>query len=71
MTIQQLTVFLAVCEEMNYTRAAAKVFMSRQAVRQNIAELEKEFDGFLFENRANRLTLTAKGVLLQRKALPM
>lgn len=71
MTIQQLTVFLAVCEEMNYTRAAAKVFMSRQAVRQNIAELEKEFDGFLFENRANRLTLTAKGELLQRKALPV
>ena len=71
MTIQQLVVFLAVCEELNYTRAAAKVFMSRQAVRQNIAELEKEFDGFLFENRSNRLALTAKGELLQRKALPV
>lgn len=71
MTIQQLVVFLAVCEKLNYTRAAAKVFMSRQAVRQNIAELEKEFDGFLFENRSNRLALTAKGELLQRKALPV
>lgn len=27
MTIQQITVFLAVCEELNYTRAAYKVFI--------------------------------------------
>ena len=71
MTIQQLTIFLAVCEEMNYTRAAARVYMSRQAVRQNIAELERELNGLLFENYRNHLILTAKGVLLRRKALPV
>ena len=71
MTIQQLTIFLAVCEEMNYTRAAARTYMSRQAVRQNIAELERELNGPLFENYRNHLILTAKGVLLRRKALPV
>lgn len=71
MTIQQLTIFLAVCEEMNYTRAAARTYMSRQAVRQNIAELERELNGPLFENYRNHLILTAKGVLLRRKAMPV
>lgn len=68
MTIQQLTIFLAVCQELNYTRAAGKVYMSRQAVRQNIAELERELNGPLFENRQNHLFLTPKGQLLQEGA---
>ena len=68
MTIQQLTIFLAVCQELNYTRAAGKVYMSRQAVRQNIAELERELNGPLFENRQNHLFLTPKGRLLREGA---
>ena len=68
MTIQQLTIFLAVCRELNYTRAAGRTYMSRQAVRQNIAELERELNGPLFENRQNHLFLTAKGQLLQEGA---
>ena len=71
MTIQQLTVFLAVCEDLNYTRAAARVYMSRQAVRQNISELEQELSGQLFHNDRNRLSLTAKGRLLRDKAEPI
>ena len=71
MTIQQLAVFLAVCEELNFTRAAACVYMSRQAVRQNIAELERELSGALFQNEHNRLVLTAKGELLRSKAAPL
>ena len=70
MTIQQLSVFLAVCEEMNYTRAAAAAYMTRQAVRQNIAELEKELCGALFENCRNHLRLTEKGRLLRENAAP-
>lgn len=45
--------------------------MSRQAVRQNIAELEKELNGSLFENRNNRLFLTGKGTLLKELAVPV
>ena len=70
MTIQQLSVFLAVCEEMNYTRAAVTSYMTRQAVRQNIAELEKELCGPLFENCRNHLRLTDKGRLLRENAAP-
>ena len=71
MTIQQLKVFLAVSRELNYSHAAEQVYMSRQAVRQNIAELERELNGMLFENRGNRLFLTAKGELLRSRALPV
>ena len=71
MTIQQLSVFLAVCDELNYTRAAARSYMSRQAVRQNIAELENELSGPLFENCRNRLRLTHNAELLRCKALPL
>ena len=33
MDIRQLHYFLVLCEEMNYTRAAQRLFLSRQAVR--------------------------------------
>lgn len=71
MTLQQLMVFLSVCEELNYSRAASHVYMTRQAVRQNIAELEKECRGALFQNSCNHLSLTEKGQLLRDKALPL
>ena len=70
-TIQQLSVFLAVCEEMNFTRAGSTVYMTRQAVRQNITELEKELCGPLFRNDRNRLQLTEKGRLLRENAAPL
>ena len=34
MDIRQLHYFLTLCEEMNYTRAAQRLFLSRQALRQ-------------------------------------
>ena len=36
MDIRQLHYFLVLCEEMNYTRAAQRLFLSRQALRQSI-----------------------------------
>ncbi len=71
MTLQQMMVFLAVCEEQNFSRTASKVFMSRQAVRQNITQLEREFGGLLFENHKNHLALTHKGEILKRMAQPV
>ncbi len=71
MTLQQLTVFLSVCEDLNYSHAASRVYMSRQAVRQNITELEKECRGALFHNSGNRLSLTEKGQLLKDKSIPL
>lgn len=71
MTIQQLKAFLAVCEDLNYTRAAEKCYISRQALRQNIAALENELCGALFHNVYNHLSLTEKGEKLQREAAPV
>ena len=34
MDIRQLHYFLVLCEEMNYTRASQRLFLSRQALRQ-------------------------------------
>lgn len=68
MTIQQLKSFLAVCEEMNYSRAAHKYYISRQALRQNITALEEELCGALFVNHANRISLTSKGLKLYNES---
>ena len=48
MDIRQLHYFLVLCEEMNYTRAAQRLFLSRQALRQSITALEAELCGPLF-----------------------
>ena len=42
MDIRQLHYFLVLCEEMNYTRAAQRLFLSRQALRQSISALEAD-----------------------------
>ena len=37
MTIQQLRYFLALCEDLNYTHTAGRMYLSRQALRLSIA----------------------------------
>lgn len=65
MTIQQLKIFLLVCEELNFTKAADRAYITRQAVKQNISALEDELGGVLFQNAANRLTMTDKAFKLR------
>ena len=55
MTIQQLRYFLALCEDLNYTRTAGRMYLSRQALRLSIAALEEELCGPLFINVRNHL----------------
>ena len=45
MDIRQLHYFLVLCDEMNYSRAAQRLFLSRQALRQSISALEAELCG--------------------------
>ena len=71
MTIQQLHYFLALCEDLNYTHAAGRLYLSRQALRLSIAALEEELCGPLFTNRRNRLALTAKGERFRAQAAPV
>ena len=62
MDIRQLHYFLVLCEEMNYTRASQRLFLSRQALRQSITALEAELCGPLFVSAHHKLSLTERGV---------
>ena len=55
--------FLALAEEMNFTRAAEKIFMSQQGLSDHIRRLEKEYDTVLV-NRKPKVSLTDSGQIL-------
>ena len=71
MDIRQLHYFLVLCDEMNYSRAAQRLFLSRQALRQSISALEAELCGPLFLSAHHKLTLPDRGMSLQRHAAPV
>lgn len=58
---------IAAVEEMNFTKAAKRLYISQQSLSNYIAKLEKQF-GVEFFNRKNTLTLTAAGESLYRYA---
>ena len=53
-------------EELNFTRAAKKLYISQQSLSSHISNLEKEFDVVLF-NRTSPLTLTYAGRALKAR----
>ena len=55
-----LEYFLAAAEELNFTRAAKRLYISQQSLSNHISNMEKEFDVVLF-NRTSPLTLTYAG----------
>ena len=71
MTIQQLRYFLALCEDLNYTHTAERLYLSRQALRLSISALEEELCGKLFTNIRNHLALTEKGKRFRAQAVPV
>jgi len=52
--------FLLVCEEMNFTRAAERIFVTQQCLSEHIKRLESQYHVILF-NRRPRLSLTPAG----------
>ncbi|WP_019849357.1 LysR family transcriptional regulator [Desulfitobacterium sp. PCE1] len=68
MDILKLKAFLVCCEEMNYTKASVRLFISRQALSQMIRSLETELGTTLFSNFRNRLSLTASGETVRNYA---
>ena len=62
-----LEYFLVAAEELNFTRAAKRLYISQQSLSNHISNLEKEFDVVLF-NRTSPLTLTYAGHALQTRA---
>lgn len=60
MTLNTLSVFLTLVEEMNFTRAAQRLFITQQSLSGHIRRLEEEYGVVLFERRPV-LRLTAEG----------
>ncbi|HYX05852.1 MAG TPA: LysR family transcriptional regulator [Bacteroidales bacterium] len=57
----RISVFLAVADNLSFTKAASALFISQPAVTKHIKELENQLGITLFERRGNRITLTAAG----------
>lgn len=64
---QNLTYFIAVADELNFTKAAEKLFISQQALSSHIAVIEKELDVPLFSRKPS-LKLTYAGQVFYRHA---
>ena len=67
MNIRQMQIFRALCEELNFTKTAARLNMTQPAVSHVVAELERETGTPLFDRIGRRIYLTAAGKLLLEK----
>lgn len=61
------TYFVAAAEELNFTKAAERCFISQQSLSSAIAKLEESLDVELFQ-RKKKLELTPAGECLYRHA---
>jgi DNA-binding transcriptional LysR family regulator len=57
--LHQLAYFVAVAEELSFTRGAARVHVVQSAVSAAIGRLERELGGALFDRAGRRIALTA------------
>lgn len=65
-----LEYFLIAAEELNFTKAAKRLYISQQSLSNHISNMEKEFGVVLF-NRTTPLTLTYAGQTLKARARQM
>ena len=71
MDFRSLQYFIAVAQELNFTRAAEKLQMSQPPLSSQIKALEEELGVQLFIRGKRRLTLTEAGTLLLQRAVQM
>lgn len=65
MNFQHIRYFLALCEEQNFTRAAARCGVKQPTLTRAIKELEAEFGGPLFVRSWRATRLTSLGAAVQ------
>jgi DNA-binding transcriptional LysR family regulator len=68
MDLDRLKCFIAVAEELSFTRAADRLYLTQPAVSRKIQQLEKELDVLLLERRTTGVQLTAAGAALLTEA---
>jgi DNA-binding transcriptional LysR family regulator len=68
MELRQLECFVAVAEELNFTRAAARLHVVQPTVSATIAALERELRTALLQRTSRRVDLTDAGRVLLPKA---
>jgi DNA-binding transcriptional LysR family regulator len=66
--IRALRYFVVAAEELNFTRAAARLFVAQQALSREIQRLERQLETQLFVRTTRRVTLTPDGERLLLKA---
>src|SRR5215211_8771416 len=63
--MHQIRYFLAVCETLNFTRAAEKCHVTQPALSRAIQQLEEEVGGLLFRRERNLTHVTDLGLLMK------
>ena len=64
---QKMQYFLKVAETLNFTKAAEGLYISPQALNKQIARLEEELGGRLFERTTRKVELTEFGVFVREQ----
>ena len=67
MNTTQIKCFLALAETLNFTKAAARLYMSQPGLSRQISSLEQELNTQLFIRGSKGVTTTPAGALLARE----
>ncbi|MCR5108328.1 MAG: LysR family transcriptional regulator [Lachnospiraceae bacterium] len=68
MELRHIRYFMAVAEEMNFTKAAEKLCIAQPPLSRQIRDLEEELGAKLFERNPHSVTLTEEGLLFRQYA---